>query len=45
MVQKSLQDSLNYYLKHVKNSEGFDILFYETSIISTKLALTLQNSE
>jgi len=45
MVQKSLQDSLNYYLKHVKNSEGFDILFYETSIISTKLALTLQNPE
>jgi len=45
MIEKSLQDSLNYYLRHVKNSEEFDISFYETSIISTKLVLTLQNSE
>ncbi len=41
-IQKSLKDSLNYYLKHIKNSEKFDLLHYETSIYSNKLILSLE---
>ena len=44
LIDKSLQDSMNYYLKHVTNNTGFDMSLYETSIISTKLVLSLQNS-
>ena len=42
-IQKSLKDSLDYYLKHVKNSEKFDLFHYETSIYSNKLILSLQS--
>ena len=42
-IQKSLKDSLDYYLKHVKNLEKFDLFHYETSINSTKLILSLQS--
>jgi len=44
-VQKSLKESLNYFLKHVKNSEEFDLSHFETSIISNKLVLSLENSK
>ena len=44
-IQKSLENSLNYFLKHVKQSKGFDISQYKNSIISNKLVLSLQNFE
>ena len=41
-IQKSLKNSLDYYLKHVKNSDGFDLSHFETSIASNRLVLSLQ---
>ncbi len=40
----ALKDSVDYFLDHVKNSEGFDITHFITSINSNKLVLELENS-
>lgn len=41
----SLKKSINYFLKHIKNSEGFDISYYNTCLISNKLVLNLEEEK
>ena len=42
-VQESLKKSINYFLEHVEKSKKFDLNNFEKSILSNKLALTLQS--
>ena len=40
--KESLKNSLNYFLKHIENSEIFNIKDFDTSIISNKVVLQLE---
>lgn len=40
--KKSLENSLNYFLAHIENSEKFDTRDFDTSIISNKAVLELK---
>ena len=43
-VKQSLKNSINHFLDHVKNNQGFKISDFNSSVISNKLVLELENS-
>ena len=42
MEQDSLQNSLDYFLSHIENSEMFDVSDFNKSIISNNMVLNLE---
>ena len=42
-LHASLENSVNHYLDHVKNLEGFDLHDFETAILSNKLTLSISD--
>ena len=40
--KNSLKNSMKYFLNHLKNSQLFELIYFDTSVYSTKITLEME---